>query len=69
MPTRLSNRYRKYCVSLVTPNDDTRLQPAVLQRWQLGAHFGEIIQVDFGRDYTGTVWKFGDHLPPRINDY
>ena len=45
------------------------LQSAVLQRRQLGAHFGEMVEIDFRRDDAGTVRELGEYSAPGIDDH
>jgi hypothetical protein len=44
-------------------------QPSVFERRQLGAHFSEIIQVDFSGNYARTVGKFRQYLSPWVDDH
>ena len=41
----------------------------MLQRRQLGADFGEMVEIDFRRDDAGTVRELGENRSPGIDDH
>ena len=44
-------------------------EPAVQKGGKLAAHFGDILQIDFGRDHAWPVGQLRDDLSPRIDDH